>query len=121
MAFPLLGTNLGGLDEKLVIKVMEKHLTRMDIKYEVYRFNPEVSEPIFEKFKEGFMNTNIVFYAKSLGISKRAAVNIQNELKSGNLHSISDIIKLEMCGKTVLEKIYNYVLNDNNDLLKYMD
>lgn len=111
IALPLLGVNLGGLDEKLVVGVMEKYLEQLQIKYEVYKFNINSHDLLFNRFEKNFSGKDVEFYKKNLRITRNVGNIIKNELDNGNLNSMSDLNKLEGVGVITLKRIYSFIVS----------
>lgn len=51
IAFPLLGANNGGLDGKKVEELMISYLSQCDIPIEIYHYDPQAPDDLFEEFR----------------------------------------------------------------------
>ena len=51
IAFPLLGSHNGGLNPEIVKELMFKYLSKCDIPIEIYKYDPEAPDDLFEDFK----------------------------------------------------------------------
>ena len=51
VAFPLLGAHNGGLDKDVVLNLMNQYLSKCKIPIEIYEYDPNVSDDLFEDFK----------------------------------------------------------------------
>ena len=56
IAFPLLGTQHGGMDKDDVSMMMESHLSKLDIDVEIYDFDPNSEDDLFTKFREAMIS-----------------------------------------------------------------
>ena len=55
VAFPLLGTNNGGLDKQVVKDMMVRYLSECNIPVEIYDYDPSVSDDLYESFKSRWL------------------------------------------------------------------
>ena len=59
IAFPLLGANNGGLDGKKVEELMISYLSQCDIPIEIYHYDPQAPDDLFEEFRLKWKNCRL--------------------------------------------------------------
>lgn len=116
IAFPLLGTNNGGLDKTEVIKLMEKYLSSCDIPIEIYDYDASAPDDLFETFKIRWNNIPIDERKNITGIrTKQQIETIDNAVNSGRVSSMIDLINYPKIGIVTMQKCYKIVMNQNGE------
>jgi O-acetyl-ADP-ribose deacetylase (regulator of RNase III) len=110
IAFPLLGTHNGGLNIEIVRKLMEKYLSLCNIDIEIYDYDPNSPDDLFEKFKNKWLSLNENEIKKETGIQPQYARKISIIIKSGEIKSMIGLANYKGIGKKTLEKAFIYVL-----------
>jgi len=54
--FPSLGASKGGLGEEQSLSIMKKYLEKVDIPVEIWYFDPNAKDDLYEDFKNKFLN-----------------------------------------------------------------
>ncbi len=57
VAFPLLGAANGRFDEDESEEIMQRYLTQCDIPVEIYRFDPDADDDLYEQVREWLLET----------------------------------------------------------------
>lgn len=112
IAFPLLGANNGGLDKDRVISIMTKYLSQCDIPIEIYIYDPQASDGLFEKFKNNWIQVSYKQKMKLLR-SKKRVETIDYAITSNATHSMISLIDYPGIGLKSLEKCFAFVMQDN--------
>lgn len=111
IAFPLLGTDKGGLDPEIVKNLMTTHLDKIDdINVEIYEYNPLAKDDLFDVFKNHFLHNDIDVLTKELNISILMVNKIKTILSNQNLCQINQLSKEKGIGMKTLEQIFQYYL-----------
>lgn len=110
IAFPLLGTHNGGLDTEVVKKIMNKYLGNCNIEIEIYDYDPNSPDDLFETFKNRWLSLNEIEIKKETGIQPQYAKKISEITNSGEVQSMIGLANYKGIGKKTLEKAFNYVL-----------
>ena len=110
IAFPLLGTHNGGLNIEIVRQLMEKYLSLCNIDIEIYDYDPNSPDDLFEKFKNKWLSLNENEIKKETGIQPQYARKISIIIKSGEIKSMIGLANYKGIGKKTLEKAFIYVL-----------
>lgn len=111
IAFPLLGTHNGGLDTQVVKSLMEKHLGKCSIDIEIYDYDPNAKDDLFEQFKTKWLALNPESIKKETGVQPQYARKITDIIGLGEVNSMIALANYKGIGEKTLEKAFNYVLN----------
>ncbi len=116
IAFPLLGSSLGGLDKNDVIKVMRDYLEPISeiINIEVYEFDKSATDKLFESFSRQTRNFTTEDYQKYLKINKVQANNLYEAINNGTLKTMLGIQDVPQVGLKAIEKIHQFVKNSSD-------
>ena len=111
IAFPLLGTHNGGLDIETVKNLMNEHLGKCSIDIEIYDYDPNAKDDLFENFKTKWLSLDLVNIKKETGIQPQYARKISEIIDSGEVQSMIALANYDRIGEKTLEKAFTYVLN----------
>lgn len=114
IAFPLLGTHNGGLDIQEVKSLMDKYLGKCSIEIEIYDYNPNAKDDLFNEFKTKWLGLSPESVKKETGIQPQYARKITDIINLGEVNSMIALANYEGIGEKTLEKAFNYVLNHSN-------
>ena len=110
IAFPILGSSSGGLDESRVIKMMNDYLEPLqNLEIEIYHFDPNASDDLFKRLYQKIYRFDLDDYRKIMGLRQKEAYNIHQAIKNNMLHSMVDLQKLEGVGIKTIGKVYNFL------------
>lgn len=111
IAFPLLGTHNGGLNTKDVINLMNNYLAECDILIEVYDYDPNAKDDLFDKFRERWNSLDAETIKQETGIQPQYAKKISEIIQSNEINSMVGLANYKGIGEKTLAKAFNYVLN----------
>lgn len=112
IAFPWMGAMNGGIPIEIIKEIMRNYLSDLtDIAIEVYDFDPDAIEPLFEKLNDiaKIQSLNIKELSKRSGIQPRYMEKIINAIQQGKIKSISRLLELGVIGKINAEKLYAFL------------
>jgi O-acetyl-ADP-ribose deacetylase (regulator of RNase III) len=113
VAFPWMGAMNGGIPIQTIKDTMRKYLQNLpDIDIEVYSFEPDAIDPLFEKLLFLIKNNKQEVFSKNskLRIDK---VNVLYEaINSGSIISLARLAESRLLGNTSLDKLY-FILNNS--------
>ena len=117
IAFPVLGSTSGGLDEETSLSVMRNYLDQCTIPVEIYRYDPTALDDLYEDFKYKFMRTSDDQLAKSLKLRADLVRKIKEVMDwEHGINSISQLASVKGIGLVSLEKSFRYIMdNPEND------
>ena len=111
IAFPMLGTNNGGLDKVEVQQLMGKYLSQCDIPIEIYDYDPEASDDLFEKFKSKWNAIPSTDKKAVTGIrTEKQIETIDNAVNSDSVRSMIALIEYQGIGLKTMEKCFQLVM-----------
>ena len=114
IAFPQLGTSLGGLQWDDVKKLMYQYLRPLkNIDIEIYHFDPTAKDSLFDKLLQRINRFDVVEYKKYLGINRKQALLIIEAIREGRLHSMMSLQNIKGVGDKTLEMIYRFAADEN--------
>ena len=117
-AFPWMGAMNGGIPIEIIKKVMRNYLSNLtDIDIEVYDFDPDASDPLFEKLNSIVESRylNIKDLSKRTGIQARYMEKIIKALQQENIRSLPRLIESGIIGKKNIEKLYAFLIKSGID------
>ena len=109
VAFPLLGANKGGLSEDISIRIMKKYLEQVDIPVEIWYFNPNAKDDLYEAFKAKFLNLDINFIKEQSKLRIDLINKIKNALLRDDINSMSGLLRVRGIGDKSLEKSFTFI------------
>jgi len=115
VAFPLLGTHNGGLDQEEVLQLMCHYLKQCNIPVEIYEYDPLVSDDLFETFKEKW-NAIVPGKIKVItGIRTQKQIDtIAEAVNSDKVKSMIALIEYDGIGLKTMEKCFRLVMGANH-------
>lgn len=114
IAFPLLGVNNGGLDKNLVMDLMVRYLKECDIPVEIYLYDPNAPDDLFETFKSNWMKVSYEQKKKMLKTNKRIET-IDSAITSEEIHSMIALIDCPGIGIKSMESCFDFVMSSRED------
>lgn len=109
IAFPLLGANNGGLDAHKVEAIMISYLSKCDIPVEIYHYNPQAPDDLFEEFRRKWKQIPQEQKKKMLRTSKRVET-IDYAVNSDNVKSMISLIEYPGIGIKTMESCFQVVM-----------
>ena len=109
IAFPLLGANNGGLDSKKVEELMISYLSQCDIPIEIYHYDPQAPDDLFEEFRNKWKQIPQDQKIKLLRSSKRVNT-IDMAVNSENVRSMISLIEFPGIGIKTMESCFKIVM-----------
>ena len=109
IAFPLLGANNGGLDSKKVEELMISYLSQCDIPIEIYHYDPQAPDDLFEEFRNKWKQIPQDQKIKLLRSSKRVNT-IDIAVNSENVRSMISLIEFPGIGIKTMESCFKIVM-----------
>jgi len=119
IAFPLLGATHGGIPKDQSIHIMKNYLESCDIKIEIWYFDKNAKDDLYEKFKNLFESLDCNTLSKQSGIRKDFTKRIKKALDRDDINSISGLLREKGIGDKTLEKTFKFIMNYKSE--KKMD
>lgn len=119
IAFPLLGSSLGGLPEDKVFNLMREKLEPLkNIDIEVYEYDPNAKDNLFTKFYQKVYRFSLDDYKKNLHLNTIPAANLKNAVDNNLINSMLGIQDVPKIGLKSLENIHNFLNEDKKILIQ---
>ncbi|NBI43593.1 Appr-1-p processing protein [[Haemophilus] felis] len=109
IAFPLLGASKGGIAEETSIRIMEKYLSQLDIKVEIWHFDPKAVDDVYEDFKERFNNISDNVLKEESGLGLQYIKRIRTALESDDIRTMNGLSNVKGIGEVTLEKSFRFI------------
>ena len=120
IAFPQLGTQLGGLNwEDRVKPLMYKHLENLDIEIEIYEYDPNADDNLYINIRKILKTFSENDFKKHLQIGSKTYKNIIENLDVG-IRSMKDFEFINGVGEETLEKIYSLAKKNPDSFNTYL-
>lgn len=111
IAFPMLGTHNGGLDKGEVLALMQRYLSQCDIPIEIYDYDPNAADDLFETFKLKWNAISKTDKKNVIGIRTQKQIDtIYNAVNSGEVKSMIALIEYQGIGMKTMEKCFKMVM-----------
>lgn len=112
IAFPLLGTNNGGLDEDRVMNIMTTYLSQCTIPVEIYQYDPLCKDDLLDSFRVKWDSIPASERKSVTGIRMQKQIDIIDEaLHSDNIQSMIALIEYPGIGLTTMQKCFKLVMS----------
>lgn len=113
IAFPMLGTNNGGLDYNTVLDLMKKYLGQCDIPVEIYEYDANASDDLFETFKSKWNKLSNIDKKQVVGIrTQKQIATLDEAVNSDKVKSMIALINYDGIGIKTMEKCFKIVMNN---------
>lgn len=113
IAFPLLGASHGGLTTEQSLNIMTKHLSKIDIKIEIYHFDPKASDDLIDSFTIALKSQDKDLTAKLIGIKREKLFDIIEAINKKKINRMMDISKIKGIGETTMKKCFAYAIGED--------
>ena len=107
IAFPILGTNNGGLDKDAVRQLMQSYLSQCDISVEIYDYDPNAPDELIEPLRQAWLAIPHDSLKGATQIKQRKQIDIiDNALRHDNVKSMASLAAYPRIGIKTLEHCY---------------
>ncbi len=111
IAFPLLGTDKGGLDPETAFTIMDSYLNNLDIDVEIWYFDPNAEDDLYCEFKKKFLELDSETIKEQSKLRIDLITKIKEALKREDINSLSGLLRVKGIGDATLEKSFKFILN----------
>jgi O-acetyl-ADP-ribose deacetylase (regulator of RNase III) len=118
IAFPLLGANNGGLNSQKVEELMISYLSKCDIPVEIYHYDPQAPDDLFEEFRNKWKQIPQDQKKKLLRTSKRVDT-IDLAVNSESVRSMISLIEYPGIGIKTMESCFKIVMRSQSSCLPF--
>lgn len=115
IAFPLLGASNGGIPESVSLEVMKSYLSKIEIDVEIYHYDPNAYDDVFEKFKDTWLRLPEKELSSASGIRIDFVKKLKDALQSDDIKSMSRLLNVKGIGDKTLEKSFIFIHKSSID------
>ena len=106
VAFPVLGSRNGKIDESTSLEIMKKHLGQCDIKIEIYKFSPDAEDDLIQYLKGDFESKSDDEILSLKTLNRKFVSLVRSELP--NVKTIMDFKQIERVGIQSMKRLFDY-------------
>lgn len=106
IAFPLLGADKGGLDERVSFEIMENYLSKCHIPVEIWYFDPKAKDDLYDKCKAEFMEQDNFVLVEKSGLRVDTINKIKIALLRDDINSLIGLKNTGRIGEKSMEKLF---------------
>ena len=110
VAFPLLGAANGGIPEERSKAIMTRYLSECDIPIDIYTYNPEAKDDLYDSFKAKFSSTDDEQLSRATKLRRGRVSLVRQSLNRPEIRSISRLATVRGIGAASLEKLFRYLV-----------
>lgn len=124
IAFPLLGADRGGIDKDKSLSIMKSYLSKCDIPIEIWHFDPNAKDDLYEDFKLKFENLDMETIKKESTLRTDMIKKIKSALQRNDINSLSGLLRVKGIGEVAIEKSFAYISNpsvEETNLFNFQD
>ena len=106
VAFPVLGSRNGKIDEYTALEIMNKHLSQCAIKIEIYKYSPSAKDDLIRYLKKDFENKTDDQILAQKNLNRKLISLVRSELP--NVNSIMNFKQIERVGLKSMKRLFDY-------------
>ena len=106
IAFPILGAQNGRIPESDSVGIMASYLYKCDIDIEIYRYDPDAKDDLYEEFKQQFESRIDQEIASETGLRLNHISVLRQALRRPDIKTISQLASQRGIGGKTLEKVF---------------
>lgn len=104
IAFPLLGTQNGGIPEEQSLEIMKQYLEHCNLPVEIYLYDPNSPDDIFTDLKNRFLSLSETELLRVTGLGKAHLKRVNQAIQDQHICSLSKLLSIKGIGVTTVEK-----------------
>ena len=113
IAFPMLGTDKGGMEIETSLNLMKKYLDPLPIEIEIYQYDPLASDDLYDKLSDFLQSNDIDYLSDITKIRKNYVEKAIEAVKTNKIKQLNQLGKVEGIGIKTLEKLFIAAQNSN--------
>lgn len=114
IAFPLLGSDRGGIPQEESLSIITQYLEDLDIEIEIYRYSSSAYDDLYEKTKKILFSQDVEHISKSIKIRKDYVDKVLVAMQSKDIRQLNQLGKVKGIGIKTLEKMFHFATNTIN-------
>lgn len=109
IAFPLLGASKGGISEQTSVDIMKRYLSDLDIRIEIWYYDPKAIDDVYMNFKEKFTSLSDNILKEESGIGLQYIKKIREALNNDEIRTMNGLSNVKGIGDVTLEKSFQFI------------
>ncbi len=123
VAFPLLGSDKGGIAPSESLDIMMSYLEKPSIDVEIYKYDKKSKDDLYEKTKEYILSKDIKIISESTKLKKNYVAKVITAMQSPDIVQLNQLAGIRGIGVKTLEKIFQFsqkmeLTNTNNNFVQ---
>lgn len=110
IAFPLLGAQNGGLTKEQSFELLYKYLNKIDIPVEIYQFEADAPDDLFESFSKAFQSQNILDLKKNTMLKADKITKIKGIIDNQEINNMGQLSTYKGIGETTIQKCFDFAM-----------
>lgn len=107
IAFPLLGSDKGGIPQEESLKIMTSYLDKVDLNIEIYRYSATAEDDLYRRTKEWLLLQDIDSICRTTKLRKDYVFTVIDAMQSSDIFQLNQLAKVKGIGIKTLEKLFN--------------
>jgi len=107
IAFPMLGADRGGIDPRVSLEIMKSYLDKLDIKVEIYKYDPTAEDDLFGSVKTWLKSRSVDEIAAATGLRKNYINKVLEAMDDPEIHQLNQLGRVPGIGIKTLEKVFS--------------
>lgn len=107
IAFPLLGSDKGGIPPEDSLRIMTSYLEKIDIEIEIYQYDKYAKDDIYEKTKTWLLSSDVEYISKCANLRRDYVAKVIDAMHSPEIAQLNQLASVQGIGIKTLEKIFN--------------
>lgn len=114
IAFPLLGADKGGIPQEESLRIMKSHLDKIDLYIEIYKYNPNAKDDIYDKVKNWMLSQDVIQISEATKLRKDYVERVVDGMNRPDIFQLNQLARVKGIGIKTLEKIFNFANEDTH-------
>lgn len=107
IAFPMLGADKGGIFPERSLNIMRTYLDPLDINIEIYQYDPNAKDDLFDSVKSWLLSRDIESITKETGLRKNYVTKVLEAIVQPEIRQLNQLGRVKGIGIKTLEKIFS--------------
>lgn len=108
IAFPLLGAQNGGIDDRRSLEIMVSYLSECDIDVEIYQYDASAPDDLYDDFKKRFLSLTDQLIKSESGLGTAYIKRIKEALDDHSICQLNQLARVKGIGDKSLEKAFRF-------------
>lgn len=110
IAFPVLGTDHGGLDHDVCLELMLSYLTECSIPVQIYEYDRSAADDLYEEFKRKFLAMSPDEVSERTGLKRQYVMAIHDALLEPSVRQMNQLARRRNIGDKTLTRAFDFAL-----------